>query len=174
MPRNMFVVLTLALCAPAATLAQAPPSADAYVTNARPSANFGAASLLAVQAGTTSYIQLDLRALPPNLNVAKATLRLYVNAVAAPGSFDVYQVDGSCSEKGITLNNAPPLGASATLARPVLVTSANSNQFILVDITALAQRWLDGSVPNYGVALASTSSTGSFAFDSKESTGTGH
>jgi hypothetical protein len=127
-----------------------------------------------VQAGTTSYVRLNLGALPANTTIAKATLRLYVNAVAAPGSFDVYQVESGWSEKGLTFNSAPALGASATVGQPVSVTAASQNQFILVDITALAQGWLNGSIPNHGVALALTSSGGSFSFDSKESVGTGH
>ena len=93
MPRNLFAALALALCASTSSLAQAPPSADAYVTTAQPSANFGSSSLLAVQAGTTSYVRFNLGALPANASIAKATLRLYVNAVVAPGSFDVHQVD---------------------------------------------------------------------------------
>ena len=36
------------------------------------------------------------------------------------------------------------------------------------------QGWLNGSIPNYGVALALSGSNGSFSFDSKESSGTGH
>ena len=174
MSRRLLVVLTFVLCASFATLAQAPPSADAYVTTAQPATNFGTSSLLAVQAGTTSFVRFDLGALPQDAHVAKATLRLYVNAVAAPGLFDVYQVDSGWTENAINHNNTPALGTSATLGRPIFVTAASSNQFILIDITGLAQGWLDGSVSNYGIALASTSSTGSFAFDSKESTGTGH
>ena len=127
-----------------------------------------------VQAGTTSFVRLNLGVLPVNSNIAKATLRLYVTAVAAPGSFDVYQVDGKWSERGLNFNNAPILGASATGSRPVSVTGASLNQFILIDITPLAQGWLKGSIPNLGLALALASSGGSFSFDSKESVGTGH
>ncbi len=156
------------------SLAQAPPSADTYVTSAQPTVNFGSSSLLPVQAGTTSYVRLNLGALPASASIAKATLRLYVNAVVAPGTFDVFSVDAGWTEKGLNLNNAPALGASATGGRPVPVTASSLNQFILVDITPLAQGWLDGSVPNYGIALVLTTSGGSFSFDSKESVGTGH
>src|SRR5450755_4489811 len=156
------------------SLAQAPPSADAYVTTSQPSTNFGSSVSLLVEGGTTSFVRLNLGALPANSSIAKATLRLYVNAVAAPGSFDVYQVDGKWSERGLNFNNAPILGASATGSRPVSVAGASLNQFILIDITPLAQGWLNGSIPNLGLALALVSSGGSFSFDSKESVGTGH
>jgi hypothetical protein len=127
-----------------------------------------------VQAGTSSYIRLNFGAIPPNATVAKATLRLYVNAVAASGSFDVFQVRGGWSESGVTFNNAPELGISSTGNHPVTITAASLNQFVLVDITSLAQSWLNGSVPNNGVAIALTGMSGSFAFDSKESIGTAH
>src|SRR5271166_3593502 len=145
MPRNLsaVAVLLFVLFVSLPGVAQAPPSADAFVTNTQPAANFGSSVLLPVQAGTTSYIQLNLAALPANATIAKATLRLYVNAVAAPGSFDVYQVESAWSEKGLSFNSAPALGASATRGQPVSVTAASVNQFILIDITALAQGWLD-------------------------------
>ena len=174
MLRNLFVAFALIVSVSLTSFAQAPPSADAYVTSAQPAANFGISALLPVQAGTTSYVRLNLGALPANSTIAKATLRLYVNAVAAPGSFDVYQVESGWSEKGLSFNSAPTLGGSATGGKPVAVTAASQNQFILVDITPLAQGWLDGSIPNHGVALALTSPGGSFSFDSKESVGTGH
>jgi hypothetical protein len=115
-----------------------------------------------------------LGALPANSRIAKATLRLYVSAVLAPGSFDVYQLQNNWNERGVSFNSAPQLGPSATGGHPVLVTAASVNQFVLVDITPLAQSWLNGSVPNNGVAIALTGVNGSFSFDSKESTGTGH
>ena len=76
--------------------------------------NFGKSGMLPVQPGTVSYIRVNLDVLPPNAAVAKATLRLYVNAEAAPVSFDVYEVDGDWAEDGVTYNSAPPIGASAT------------------------------------------------------------
>gem|GEM_PF-3301534 len=175
-PRNLFFALTVLMVSfiSLASLAQAPPSADAYVTTAQPASNFGSSILLPVQAGTVSYVRFNLGSLPANATVAKATLRLYVDAVAAPGAFDVYQVESSWSERGLTFNNAPVLGTSSTGGRSTSVTAATLSQFILIDITGLAQGWLNGSIPNYGVALALTSSNGSFSFDSKESTGTGH
>jgi len=174
MPRSLLVVFALLVSVSITGFAQAPPSADAYVTSAQPAANFGNSALLPVQAETTSYVRLNLAALPANATIAKATLRLYVNAVAAPGSFDIYQVESVWSERGLNFNSAPAQGASATGGKPVSITAASQNQFILVDITPLAQGWLDGSIPNHGVALVLTSSGGSFSFDSKESVGTGH
>ena len=43
-------------------------------------------------------------------NIAKATLKLYVNKVNAAGTFDVYRVAGAWTELGITAASAPALG----------------------------------------------------------------
>ena len=173
MSRNSSVVLGLVLLSliSIASVAQVAPSADAYVTSSMPTANFGASPILPVQAETTSYVRFNLGALPGSAKIAKATLRLYVDAVTAPGSFDVFQVSSGWSEPGVTFNTAPSLGASATGGQSIAIAKTSVNQFVLVDVTPLVQGWLDGSVPNYGLALALTTASGSFAFDSKENSG---
>ena len=59
-----------------------PPSADTYVSSAFPKLSFGNGIVLIVQSGTTSYVRFNLAALPAGVSVSKATLRLYVDAVA--------------------------------------------------------------------------------------------
>jgi hypothetical protein len=97
-----------------------------------------------------------------------------VNAVGTCGSFDVYQLNTNWAESTLTYNNAPPLGVSATGSHPIAITSASTNQFVLIDVTSLVQSWDNGSLTNNGIALALTTATGSFGFDSKESILTGH
>ena len=93
---NRFVktafLMILAL-ASLAMVAQAPPSADAFVYSGTPTANYGRFPILAVQQGTNSYLQFNLATLPANSTVSKATLRLYIDAVAQAGSFDVYEMN---------------------------------------------------------------------------------
>lgn len=155
---------------------QAPPSQDTFVSSATPKTNYGPAIILAVGPGTTGYVQFNLSGIPANASVTKATLRLYVDAVTTKGTFDVYQLNSSWSENTLTFNTPPPaLGLSATGNHPIVVGPSNLNQFLLIDITPLAQGWLNGTVPNNGVALALTSgSSGNFSFDSKESLLTGN
>ena len=159
-------------------VAQAPPSADTYVTRANPATNYGSGPILAVQDGTTTYLQFDLSALPEGASIRKATLRLYVNSVLAAGSFDVYQVNDNWSENTLNYSNAPPLGASATAVNPINVSAASVNHFVMVDITPLVRDWLAGATENNGIALAlaesPTANGGSFSFDSKENFQTGH
>jgi hypothetical protein len=156
-------------------VAQAPPSQDTFVSSATPKINYGPSIALVVSPGSTSYIQFNLSGIPAGATVSKATLRLYVDAVATKGSFDVYRLNSAWSENALTYNTPPPaLGASATGGHPVSVTSASSNQFLLIDITTLAQGWVNGTTPNNGVALALTTASGAFSFDSKESLLTGN
>ena len=156
-------------------LAQAPPSADTFVSSATPKINYGPAIALVVGQGSTSYVRFNLAGVPAGASISKATLRLYVDAVAKNGTFDVYRLNNSWAENTLTYNTPPPpLGASVTNGTGVFITSASWNQFLLIDITALAQGWVNGTIPNNGVALALTSgSNGSFSFDSKESLLTG-
>lgn len=155
-------------------LAQSPPSADTFIFSSTPRINYGAWPMLDVQHGATSYIQFNLSALPQNAVVTSAYLRLYVDAVAAPGSFDVYQVNSAWQESSLDYSNAPTPGASATGGDATAITAASMNQFVLVNVTSLAQQWVSGAVPNNGVALMLTTPNGEFAFDSKESLLTSH
>ena len=75
----------------------------------------------------TSYIQFDLSSIPSGYtgsNVAKATLKLYVNSGTAAGSFNVDFVAGSWSEK--TSNLAPALGSTIQASVPLTTASKGS------------------------------------------------
>jgi hypothetical protein len=167
-----FLVVSISMAA------QAPPSADAYVSKISPATNFGSGPILAVQEGTTTYVQFDLSTLPAGARISKATMRLYVNNVVTPGAFDVYLVNEKWSEWTLNYNNAPALGASATGGNAISVSISTLNHFIVVDVTPVVQAWASGSTPNNGIALALTGGSnqnlGSFSFDSKENQLTGH
>src|SRR4249920_2161496 len=96
---------SLLVLAPPALLSQAtPPSADTFVSSATPKINYGSSIVLVVQSGTTTYLQFNLSALPAGAQVNKATLRLFVDGVLKPGSFDVYQLNAPWSENTLTFN----------------------------------------------------------------------
>ncbi len=158
----------------AAAFAQAPPSGDSYVASSTPTTNYGPAAILPLQSGVRSYIRFDLSGIPANATVQKATIRLFVDGFTAPGSFDVYRINSAWDETTLTWSNKPVLGASATGNNPVPITAANSRNFVLVDITQLVKNWVNGTVPNNGIALALTTTAGSFSFDSKENTAVSH
>ncbi len=153
--------------------AQLTPSQDAYTNTADPTTNYGASKLLDVESSQTTYIQFDLSAIPAGYtgsNITKASLKIYVNTVPKAGSFNVDYVNGTWTESTITANLAPALGT--TIQASVPLTTADKNQYILVDITAAVQAWLNGTA-NDGIALVGNSPVDA-TFDSKESTTTSH
>jgi hypothetical protein len=152
--------------------AQITPLGDAFTNSADPTTNYGAATLLEVDGATaTTYIQFNLASIPSGATVSQATLKLYVNAVTTAGSFNVDYVNGSWAESTIDHSNAPALGT--TIASNVDVTTADKNQYILVNVTTAVQAWLSGSETNDGIALVANS-TFNATFDSKENTTTSH
>ena len=152
--------------------AQITPLGDSYTNTADPTANYGAQKTLDVDgASQTTYIQFNLGSVPSTASVSQATLKLYVNSVTTAGSFNVDYINGSWSESKIDASNAPPLGAA--IASNVSVTTADKNQYILVNVTSAVQAWLNGSETNNGLALVANSSFNA-TFDSKENTTTSH
>ena len=94
-----------------------------------------------------------------------------MNAVTTAGSFNVDYVTGSWAESTIDHSNAPPLGSA--IASNVAITTADKNQYILINVTSAVQAWLSGSEKNNGIALVANS-TFNASFDSKENTTTSH
>jgi len=172
---RFIALLSLTLLAWTAAHGQFTPSADAYTNTASPTANFGSAATLNVEsASETAYIQFDLSAVPAGYtgaNVAKASLKLYVNSVGTAGSFNIDYVNGTWTEKTITANLSPALGA--TIASSVSLAKSQVSDYIVVDITSAVDAWLNGTQTNDGIALVANSPL-NCSFTSKENTGTSH
>src|SRR5438132_1877137 len=183
----LWITALLLFVIPATSLGQAPITDDAFVSSATPTSNNGTSPSLVVQApGGKSFIRFYLSRIPTGAvtspvtssMVAKATVKLYVTAVTATGSFDVYRVAATWSEKTITYNTAPPLGPQ--LATGIAVSTAT--KYVIVDITQVVKDWLDClnnncsiGQPNNGIVLQpTTGSSISVTFESKESTTTSH
>src|SRR5580704_13926949 len=171
--RQLISLLGVSLFFWSAAHAQLTPSQDSYTNTADPTTNYGASKLLDVESSQTTYIQFDLSAIPAGYtgsNITKASLKLYVNTATKAGSFNVDYVNGTWTESTITANLAPALGT--TIQASVPLTTADKNQYILIDITAAVQAWLNGTA-NDGIALVGNSPVNA-TFDSKESTTTSH
>ncbi len=174
--RNTFVsssiLLLVALTSWTLSQAQITPLGDSYTNTADPTTNYGAKTLLDVDgASQMTYLQFPLSSIPAGATVSGATLKLYVNAVTTAGSFNVDYVNGSWTESTIDASNAPPLGTA--IASNVNLTTADKNQYILIDVTSAVQAWLSGGETNNGIALVANSSFDA-TFDSKENTTTSH
>ncbi len=180
MIRNQRSVLALiamqwALVVPSRVWAQLPPTSDAYIDKTK-SKNFGASATLNVSdPGLETFIQFNLSSLPSGTtasSVGKATLVLYASGVKAAGSFDVYEVGGAWNELTISGTNEPPLGSLIVSGVPIV--TADSNNFVLIDVTQAVKDWLSGTALNDGLALQPNGSGVSVTFDSKENTNTSH
>ncbi len=169
---GLLLIVTGIMSLPA--LGQITPSDDAYTLTSSPTKNFGTATTLEVQSsGATTFVRFDLSGIPSSVTgsmVAKGTLKIFVGTVATAGSFNVDLVTSSWSEKTITANDSPTLGSAIASAVPV--TIADKDQYVLVDVTAAAVDWLNGTA-NDGIALV-PDGTVSFALNSKETTTTSH
>jgi hypothetical protein len=177
---KLSVVATLSavfLFAPAPSRAQITPSQDAYTNSAAATTNYGAAGALGVAntAGSiqTSYIQFDLSAVPAGFtgaNIAKATLKLYVDSVTTAGSFNLDYVNGTWAERTLNQNNIPALGG--TIQASVPLSTASKSKYVEINVTTALRAWLNG-MPNNGLAIVANSPL-TATFDSKESSTQSH
>lgn len=164
---------TLLLLSPLASFAlEAPDSGDSFTSASAllRTKNFGAATSLNVKAGQNGYLKFDLGVLPAGTTgsqVAKATLRLWVSRVMAPGSLNVAIPAAGWNEYTVRGLNAPGLPTVEVpgVALPLAATSS----FLSIDVTGLVQDWVDGTLANTGIGLAPAGGSALNAyFDSKE------
>jgi hypothetical protein len=150
---------------------------DTYTESGKNSSyNYGGNPSLKVASDKTSFLQFAVNSDLPfgtkGRDVAKATLKLFVNSVEGNGSFKVNSVDTSWIEASINATNQP--FSSQGVTGPITVNTASSQNWISIDITNQMREWLDGISLNNGLALIAADGTISVSFDSKESTTTSH
>ena len=186
--RHVLSLLLCAICVPLA-LAQIPVTDDTFTSSLAPTTNYGTGMGLVIQSPTASqppiqdlfdwiatpYLRFDLSALPPNLTAAtisKANLRLFVDEVDTPGTFDVYLVGGPWAEATLTYSKIGTAVPTTRVASSVQVTTAM--KYLDIDITAAVTAWVSGT-PNYGIVLVPSRNSTVFAsFDSKENPSSSH
>ena len=168
-------LLSLVALVPIAAFAQTVPlTQDAHVAPGT-GTNFGTATAILVGSASNaqSLVQFDLRALPAGTTgarVAKATLSLFVNKVAAAGTVSISVANGAWTETAVNGTTGPVAGAA--VASGLSVTTVST--WLYVDATTAVQSWLDGITPNSGFIIMPAGGGVSVAFDSKESTTTSH
>jgi len=135
----------------------------------------GATPSLAIGGRSITYLKFDLDTLPENLSgagVAKATLDVWVSRVDKPGSVDVFRLRDDWNESRGGTRRDPRLGELIYQGFPV--SASNQQGFLSIDITPLVSAWVDGSLPNQGVALVAGDTETRFVIDSKENRAGGH
>ena len=150
-------------------------SDDAYTSTAFAKSKLGTRPTLAVSAKEATFLRFDLSALPANFptdQVAKATLRLWLEKTVRSGALQLVTVDAAWQEATIT-NAAPPATGALVLGNITLATG-QMKKYVSFDVTALAKEWISGQRANFGLALKSDALSGAAVFDSKENAATSH
>jgi len=133
--------------------------ADAYILSDSNTSNTGSYTNLraAYSSGPDAFhqrtlVRFNTFGIPQNAVVLNAQFQAYLTAGGgslAQVSIAAHRVTGSWTENGVTWSNQPPVApapaASASLGQ---VTGYKS-----WDVKGLAQGWIDGSLPNYGLEL---------------------
>ena len=97
-------------------------------------------------------------------DIATAQLQLFVNKVVKPGTFDVRRILDPWQEMKVTGINAPELGATDIAGTSL--TKDDRYEFLILDVTQLVRDWVDGAIPNNGLALTVAAATACSGFPS--------
>ena len=107
---------------------------------------------------TSGYIQFDVAIIPATANILSANLNLYILQV--PGvntTIYFYNLASSWNETNLSFNfNRPSISGSSIAAK---VFSTTDSGWISIDITDCVKQWVNGSVTNNGLNLASLNTT---------------
>ena len=149
-----------------------PVSQDTYIVPGS-AANYGTQPTIEVGGANHSegILQFDLSTLPAGTSassVLKANLLLYVDSIATPGSITVNETEDSWTELGVNGMNAPEAGEILQSTVPVTA----SNVFLVVDVTAVVQDWLQDGTPNNGFLISAGSANTDVFIDTKENSTT--
>src|SRR4029450_1287271 len=100
------------------------------------------------------YLKVDFSNLPSNSTgalIEKATLRVYLRNVKAPGLLDVTPAASPWSEDPLTGDSPPTQGAAEIVGVPIRL--GDRQQWVVIDVTGLVREWLEGIIPNHGIVL---------------------
>src|SRR5271156_3159824 len=167
------ITIGIALCAasllaPVVAHAQAPVTDDTYSQRGREWSN-GSAPLVVVQSpNVNGYLRFNLSVFPPNLqsgDIEKATLKLFVNSVQGAGTMYVCRLEANQPWDEKKLGGSEPSCDPGTEAIPVLMTKDMILNYVVIDVTPIAQYWYQNPGTNNGIGLFSTNPSTSAASD---------
>ncbi|WP_437320624.1 DNRLRE domain-containing protein [Sorangium sp. So ce385] len=100
-----------------------------------------------VKAGVLAF---DLAFIPAGSNIESAVLTLSHPWKASAGTIEVHRVNGPWQESTVHAGNFP---GYTPAVEAVITTVAEADASVSASVAPLVQAWVDGSQPNYGVAL---------------------
>jgi len=132
---------------------------DTQIANKTPPKNYGTSGGMNVGTLNTvtgqSLLQFDFSQFPvgPNTNVTTASVYLAYGVLAPQGTgmIDVHQVTAPWSENVVTWQSF------AGAYSPTILTSFSNQGPLGFTLQPLVQQWLQGTTPNYGILLDTTS-----------------
>ena len=141
---------------------------DAFIKGNDPDTNLGDRVNLYVHNYGPKYtlVRFDAASIA-GLDVADATLVLWLKSNYRGGEMSVHAITSSWNEATITWNNKPPAEAEATAVAEIYDNYGFRTRFIEIDVTTAVQRWADGSLADAGFLIV-TSDAIKAGFESKE------
>jgi len=112
--------------------------------------------------------RFDLSTIPAGSSVSTATAHFWVTQ-ANGNPVDVHRVTDVWTELGVTWNNT---ASDYDVPADGTFTPATVDEYVVVDVTALIQEWVDGTAPNYGLMLIGTANEQESKYTSREWAGT--
>jgi hypothetical protein len=146
-------------------------TADTFTNTGVPDNNFGDNSNVRSNSKRVGYYRFDLSSVAPGTLVVSAELELHVQTVNQGGPVDLHGILGGWSELNLTANNTP--GFDAVADASLLISSADVDGVVSVDVTALVQQWVANPAANFGLALARPSGSSTSVFFSSRESGLG-
>ncbi|HUY03593.1 MAG TPA: DNRLRE domain-containing protein [Rhodocyclaceae bacterium] len=155
---------------PAASSVTLPASQDTWIDEAHSSSNYGSSISFTVTKGPRGksgrgLVRFDLSSIPASQVLKSATLRLFTGSFSNPKAsiLTVNPVNVPWTEGGASWKTADGTSNSwkgggfggnfGAAAASATIGSSYTSGWVEWDVTALAQQWINGGSPNYGVGV---------------------
>jgi hypothetical protein len=156
-PGNEACVTATEACQPVTVVLN--PTADALVSSANPTTNYGGQTTFGVAAGQSlSYLDFDVSKVPAKAKIDKATLKLNQTFSFVTASILLHLISDPWGELLITYQNAPPV-----LPNPQATGQTTGAGSFNTDVTALVQAWVDSPTVLHGLRISATGGLASFS-----------